>query len=99
MGQRIHIAVKNEIQNPVMLLQLKEAVRISHPPFYTIAKELQKQHANGNVLRNQIITGIVIKRKKIHADKDERVLIVVKSFAIENVLDFLKNVNTAASAE
>jgi hypothetical protein len=78
---------------------LKESVRINKPPFYIIAKELQKQHANSNVLRNQLMTGVVFKKKKIHADKDERVLNVVRNFNIETVLDFLKNVNTAASAE
>lgn len=38
---------------------LKESVRINKPPFYIIAKELQKQHANSNVLRNQLMTGMV----------------------------------------
>uniref|UniRef100_A0A914PP69 Transposase n=1 Tax=Panagrolaimus davidi TaxID=227884 RepID=A0A914PP69_9BILA len=48
--------------------QLKEAVRIQYPPFYTIAKELQKQHANSNVLRNQLITRMVFKKKKKEKD-------------------------------
>ena len=57
------------------------------------------QHGSSNVLRNQIITGVLFKKKKVHADKDERVLNVVNIFDIETVLDFLQNVNIAASAE
>uniref|UniRef100_A0A914XWF0 Uncharacterized protein n=1 Tax=Panagrolaimus superbus TaxID=310955 RepID=A0A914XWF0_9BILA len=79
--------------------QLKEAVRINHPPFYVISKELQKQHSNGIVLRNQLITGVIFKKKKVQADKDERILNVVRNFNVENVLDFLRNVNIAATAE
>uniref|UniRef100_A0A914Z961 Uncharacterized protein n=1 Tax=Panagrolaimus superbus TaxID=310955 RepID=A0A914Z961_9BILA len=95
--------VKNEPrtnnQSEIWHGQLKEAVRINHSPFYVIAKELQKQHANNNVLRNQFITDVVFKKKKVQADKDERISNVVRTFNIETVLGFLRHVSIAATAE